>query len=964
MLENKESNMTEGMRFVSRIKGVRDPHELTATEFDNIVRFQKCSPAFTLQEYFQGAHIVSAYYDWDAKYDNEPSPTAKAEAFEDFKEVLETIHPGHLSAALFARRHGFIAKGKFKISFRAWFPTITSRVKDIPFHVRAALKLGPKECHASLDLSVYKEKEQLLGCIGGCKDIDGVKRFLVPIDSDGEDINWDDIIPADYLAQNVRKDAVTLTLGTHKTKKARHTDTMETMDPEERETFTVEDSEAKEALMSATETFGDRYRMQEELTLVTVNRKDKFLIFPTKQKWCYIKKRTHIKNNPYIAMSEHGARFKCPDEECKAAGDLPHIPLSQLPQPLREFFTKMCYKHVDEHLMSEAKDECKRNIITNFPEEEAADTSAFNDVMTTIARHQICRSCKSLQMQFEHTLRGWNLRCNDCGHPWPSHPISLPEQDFPKLYAALTQLNVNIGSVTVHNNYLVASDEPFVGAYDSDGLVVFEDEHRNNVFLNSLQGTDATLSEFVFESFKDDFHCTKSGAKGTEGMWYQFRQHRWVPKAELTLRKKLGSEDSFLKYYKCASGFYERECIQTDDTKRKSRHIKRVCEQLGDGARRRRILEDAIELFHEHRPDFSDELDMANMLVFQNGVLDLNSFKFRNGRPDDVLSIQLKFMYEPLDYQAHDCRFVMDFMNAIQPDEQARDYLLTVLSLCLTTDTSMQYFWIFTGAGANGKSKLMNLLNETLSEHYGTAPAALLTRRREDANQANESLSALEKSRVAVFSEGASSEILQVNTIKLFTGEDIISTRGLREKQRRWKPNFKCILVCNDIPQLDDNSWAAWRRIKVVNFPTKFVDNPKRPHERKKDSELGNRLSRCLAAFVAILIEYYRRFKEGGLIEPSEVTRATERYQTDNDIFEEFRLEHIIDTPVEEMARLQRTELTKAFRRWANERKKILPEDKKLWATFNEKLGEMFNNQWDKVKLRGWKHKRLVGLSA
>jgi Megaviricetes DNA primase len=350
-----------------------------------------------------------------------------------------------------------------------------------------------------------------------------------------------------------------------------------------------------------------------------------------------------------------------------------------------------------------------------------------------------------------------------------------------------------------------------------------------------------------------------------------------------------------------------------------------------------------------------ERLDATNMLVFTNGVMDLDKFEFREGRPDDLLSVQLPFVYQPQDAQSAECAYVMEFMATIQPDPDTRDYLLTVLSLCLSTDTSMQYFWIFTGAGANGKSKLMNLLSDTLGGHFGAAPAALLTRRREDANQANEALSGLQKSRVAVFSEGSSSEIIQVNTVKLFTGEDAISTRGLHEKQQRWKPFFKCILVCNDIPKLDDNSWAGWRRFRVVSFTVQFVDNPVRSHERKKDPEVGRRLAECTGAFAGILVEYFRRFKERGLKESEQVVKATQAYQTDNDLMEEFRQEKLIE---DQHAALQATTAYEAFEAWARKKRRRIPDSRKaVQAMFEGKFGEtktVRGSNYDKG-VRGWK---------
>jgi len=984
------------MSFVSRIRGKRDVHTLTTTAFNQLVQERRCTPAFTLQEYFppSGSNCrLTCYYDWDGKFALQPSDAEINVMFDTFKKDLERLHPGE--ACLYAKRHGWVTavpkskdakvvanvdtpERKYKVSFRAWVRGVfVSRREQIPIHVRTVFGLADGGAHEHIDLTVYKSREQLLAVIGACKDIDLEKRYLVPIDRGGNDIPWEQVRPEEYLAQNPPDDAVILQSSgsEHMAERKRNRGRKPkrelcasgngTGETNERTLFTSTDTEAVSALTAATDFFGEKYRMHESLSTLTVDRQEKWLLFPTRQKWCWISRKTHASNNPYIIVTEAGARFKCPDEECKAVGEAPHIPLSQLPQSLRDFFTRMFYGHINIELMSSAKEECQKSIVTNFPMEEATEILPYKDMLTTIANHQTCIQCHSGRMQFEHALRGWHLRCNDCGVSWPSHPIPLPESDFPKLFAALTQLNLSIGNITVNNNTVnntvnnyLTSDENFVGTYENDGLVVFEDAKKNRLFLAALKGTDAPLAQLVFTIFRDEFHCCKTGVKGTEGLWYQFVDHHWVGKAELTLRTRLGSEDAFLKYFRCAVHYYEMECIQTDDTKRKARHIKRVLEQLEDGGRRKRILEDTIELFHGYRPKFAEVLDTANMLVFTNGVFDFTTFAFRDGRPEDYLSISLDFPYRPVEEQPADCALVMEFMSAIQPNECTREYLLTVLSLCLTTDTTLQHFWIFTGGGANGKSKLMNFLMEALGDHFGTAPAALLTRRREDANQANEALNALERARVAVFSEGAASEILQVNTIKLFTGEDCITTRGLHEKQRRWRPRFKCCLICNLIPILDDNSWPAWRRIKVIDFPTLFVDNPRRPHERQKDPEVGEKLSKCVGAFVALLIEYYRRFKARGLPEAPAVTEATQKYQTDNDVFDSFREEHLVE---EEGSRLEWDDALPLFRRWAKDNKKNIPDKKAdIQKLFVEKLGPIYNTNFKGTYLRGWRHIRLI----
>lgn len=704
-----------------------------------------------------------------------------------------------------------------------------------------------------------------------------------------------------------------------------------------------------EAFKSASNFFGKEYRMQEKLKSVHIDRKKGCLIYPTTEHWCCIKQGKHSGNNRYVVVTSRGCRLKCHDDECKDT-DLPLVPLTTFPQTLRNFYADIFTSHVDKELMQHAMTECEGNIRRHFSEEKTLVTTAFDNILITNAHHQHCKYCRSGRMQFEHSSQGWNLCCLNCERPWPSHHIPLPREDFPKLFAVLTRLQQCADGTSVINH------SGYVGRFESDGLILHDDPEINTKMVAGLQGTDMPLSALVFALFRDQFHCCQAGTNGTDGDWYQYINHHWKNRAELEFRHAIGW--TLTEYFEKAMLHYDRSPIRTADTKRKAKHIGGVIEQIGDFWRRKRIVNDAINRFHKYRPDFAAQLDRSNMIALTNGVVDLNNMEFRNGRPEDMLSIQLEVPYQPMDQQSADCVFVMQFMSDIQPNIETRDYLLTVLSLCLSTHTKLQLFWILSGRGANGKSKLMNFVMAALGELLGTAPASLLTRRREDAHRANESLSGLEKTRMAVFSEGSACEILQAATVKLFCGEDAITTRGLREKQRKWLPLFKCFLVCNDIPKLNENTEATQRRVKVIEFTTTFVDNPRKANERQRDPDIGEKLAKRAPALIAILVEYFRRFLRDGLREPADVTAASSRFQTDNDIFAVFK-----DTVLEEDAGrvLNVTDAQEAFRRWALANGHRLPN--RIKDLLEENLGALSQRPvHDSIlqkSVRGWKGWKL-----
>ena len=982
------------LNFVSRIRGARDIHQLTPDQFRVRAEAAKVAvierggdPEFTLQERFTGETVVKPYYDYDVKFEDvlegEDLESEKNHHLRSLKKIVEKLHPG--KRVLYAQRHGPLdGKGtwKWKISYRAFVLGVSMVVTDIPLHIRKTFNLKGKETHPFLDLSVYKVKEQLVGVIYACKDIDSVKRYLVPLD----DALHPNVDVCNYLVQHVDEDAEKLVpaassgpaavsgkkslKGANSAKgnvegakgNVEDVGEMAIQRPEK-----LSGKAYEKALRAASTAFGKAYRLHDDFSCFDVDKAKRRLRVVPEEKWCFIRLGKHQGNHQFISIDERGARYCCHDEECREAGkkrDDLLIPWKELPAEVRELYGQTFPDDIiDADMLEVAKSECQKNITDTWPNETGLDIRRQQAMLTACAKQQRCGKCDAI-MAFEQSIEGLRMRCT-CGELWPPWGyITVPKDKFPGLQSALNVMQMNIGMVVNGdlniNLYGAGSDsaDDICATYEGDGLVVFQETEMNQKFLVALRGTDDGLSELVFLLFRDEFHCVRSGAKGTDGMWYRYREHHWEDKAELFLKKNIAA-DPFMTNFRQAANFYDK-VSKADDHKKKARAVHRLCELMADAGRRKRIIDDAIIRFHDYRPDFSDRLDAANMLAFSNGVFDFSAMEFRDGRREDYLSIQLDIPYQPMDQDSADCAFVMDFMTTIQPDQHTRDYLLKLLSLCLTTDTSMQYFWIFTGGGANGKSKLMNLLTESLGDHAGAAPAALLTRKREDANQANESLSQLEKARVAIFSEGASSEVINVSTVKLFTGEDAISTRGLHEKQRRWKPKFKCILVCNDIPRLDENTWAGWRRFKVVPFDVKFVDNPRLPNERAKDPTIGERLSKCRAAFISILVHFLQRFKTEGLIDSTTVREATQKYQTENDVLEEFCEEEIV---ADAGAALKATEVQAAFTAWASRKGRRLSDKKKV---VRDLLCEKFGGE-PKVThghnyteaVRGWRGYRL-----
>lgn len=73
--------------------------------------------------------------------------------------------------------------------------------------------------------------------------------------------------------------------------------------------------------------------------------------------------------------------------------------------------------------------------------------------------------------------------------------------------------------------------------------------------------------------------------------------------------------------------------------------------------------------------------------------------------------------------------------------------MLTYLSIGLAGN-QLELFTILTGCGRNGKSKLIDLIELTFGDYWGTVPSSLFTRKRPDANLPDPGLLSLSCKRI------------------------------------------------------------------------------------------------------------------------------------------------------------------------------------------------------------------------
>jgi putative DNA primase/helicase len=80
----------------------------------------------------------------------------------------------------------------------------------------------------------------------------------------------------------------------------------------------------------------------------------------------------------------------------------------------------------------------------------------------------------------------------------------------------------------------------------------------------------------------------------------------------------------------------------------------------------------------------------------------------------------------------------------------------------------------------------------------------------------------LDGSRLATCEELGDAQ-LNANRLKQLSGGGRITARKMRENTTTFPQTWALWFTTNGLPRADDNSWAFWRRVVAIDFPTVYT---------------------------------------------------------------------------------------------------------------------------------------------
>jgi P4 family phage/plasmid primase-like protien len=307
---------------------------------------------------------------------------------------------------------------------------------------------------------------------------------------------------------------------------------------------------------------------------------------------------------------------------------------------------------------------------------------------------------------------------------------------------------------------------------------------------------------------------------------------------------------------------------------------------------KKKLIEELLPRCYLSNIEFNDN---PNLLGFPNGVLDLQSFEFRKGYKSDYITMKCKYPYDDTINTDLAKEFLRDYFN----NDTDLAYVIDLLSLCLEGRNRTQQFVICYGFSAsNGKSFLMERLSNIFNHYANTFPVNMITSKMREAGNANVDLVNFKYKRFMYCSEPESNSKFNINLLKQLTGDTITARKNYSNEIEKIKPTYNLFILCNRLPEMDGYDEGVNRRINIIEFKNKFVDNPNKKNKserlRKKYSE--DELITIEKNLLHLLLKNYKdlQIRKFELIQPEYLALLKESYGKSNSILQEILDEYIV----------------------------------------------------------------------
>jgi P4 family phage/plasmid primase-like protien len=378
--------------------------------------------------------------------------------------------------------------------------------------------------------------------------------------------------------------------------------------------------------------------------------------------------------------------------------------------------------------------------------------------------------------------------------------------------------------------------------------------------------------------------------------------------------------------------------------------------RLGRTNDKKNIMQESKDLFYDK--DFNNAIDTnQHLLCCKNGIWDFKEKVFRDGKPEDYISMCTNLEYIVLSEKTKEIEEeIRDFMAKLFPEESLREYMWDHLSSTLVGTALNQTFNNYLGGGRNGKSVLVSLMSKTLGEYKGELPlTAVVTQRRVGVGGLSPEILKLKGKRYAVMQEPRQGDVLNEGILKeLTSGMDAIQARGLFHDTVTFIPQFKLVVCANILPEIKAQDHGTWRRIRVIPFKSLFTENPvegdpHKPYQFLLDAAIDEKFDSWKTVFLSMLVD--RVLKTGGRVADCDIVlKESNDYKHKQDVITQFIEEKIMDAPGESV---KTAAINESFKIWHESNFGTKgPQPKEIHSQLDRLYGQKDKEGWKGIRLR------------
>ena len=483
------------------------------------------------------------------------------------------------------------------------------------------------------------------------------------------------------------------------------------------------------------------------------------------------------------------------------------------------------------------------------------------------------------------------------------------------------------------NERIIRNHKPLGGGYSIATLYLWLKEDNNSLF-KELQASRRDIWKILYEMNHSDLaklyynlNPNKYIRSAITG-WYEYNTYNVLESFGQSAPSSLLSSvtDTLQTYITEQRGFCLPKGKDDKEYDEKMKIFKKAYMTFGTAPYIQNVMKYLTELYTVNKicindvwASINDLFDSkTNLLAFDDKVYDIEKKAFRDITPTDYITMTTKYR-APTKSNANMRKRITELLNSIFGDKEILNYWLTTTSLGMFCGSKFESLYVHTGSGGNGKGVLSSYLERALGDYFLVAENTFLTTSFK-AGAPNPTLAKSKGVRMLLVSEPDDGKEgkLNVDFVKAMTGGDSITARDMYKSTITFKPQFTCMLQCNNKPQFSKIDGGIARRVKVIHYPFRFVDtpNPENVREKQKDSSLKDEAQRqdFINEFMLLLLEHASaNYSIKNIAMPSDVKESTQDYMNENNHIKAW-LESNIVLSKSEKDRIKADELYKDYK--------------------------------------------------